>query len=111
MAKAGWGERIKARAKELGLSDVAVARALGLAQRRYSAYANESREPDFEMLKMICSVLATTPDAVLGFQQHPKLVESDRDLVQVAAIMMSLGEVDKRRAMAVLETLAQHREG
>ncbi len=111
MAKAGWGERLKMRARELGLSDVAVARALDLPQRRYSAYVNESREPDFATLAKICGVLATTPNAVLGFEAHETLGTNDAVTAKLGALLHGLEEADKRRAFAVLEALAAHPEG
>ena len=85
MAKAGWGERIKARARELGLADAAVARALDLPQRRYSAYANESREPDFATLLRICGILKTTPDAILGVGPHAVLAVEDADVARMGS--------------------------
>lgn len=103
MAKAGWGERIKARARELGMTDAAVARALGVAQRRYSAYANESRQPDFETLGRICRVLGTSPDAVLGFSPH---ADMDATLTRIAAVVSGMAEPDRLRAAAVVDALA-----
>ena len=66
MGTAGWGDRLRERGRALGLSDSEVARRLGLSQRRYSSYVNETREPSFNDLLRICEVLGTTPDYVLG---------------------------------------------
>ena len=106
MGKAGWGERLKARARELGLTDAAVARALDVGQRRYSAYANETREPDFGTLVRICRVLRTTPDAVLGFSQHPDA--GDPALVRIAVAAGCMEGQDRARAAAVMEALVAH---
>ena len=108
MAKAGWGERIKTRARELGLTDAAVARALDLPQRRYSAYANETREPDFATLLRICRVLRTTPNAILGVGPHETLPAGDAEVARMEAAVRGLGEADRVRAFAVLEVLAAH---
>ncbi len=108
MAKTGWGERIKTRARELGLTDAAVARALDLPQRRYSAYANETRELDFATLLRICRVLRTTPDAILGVGTHVALAAGDADVARMEAALLGLGEADRIRALAVLEVLAAH---
>lgn len=109
MGKSGWGERLKARARELGLTDAAVARALGVGQRRYSAYANESREPDFGTLTRICHILRTTPDAVLGFGPHPDA--GDAALVRIAVAAACMEGPDRARAAAVMEALAAHPGG
>lgn len=108
MGKTGWGEKLKQRARELGLTDVAVARALDLPQRRYSAYVNETREPDFATLARICRVLRTTPDAVLGFGPHPALPVEDAVSARLEAAVRGLGEADRTRALAVVEKLAAH---
>ena len=108
MAKAGWGERIRARARELGLTDAAVARVLDLPQRRYSAYVNEAREPDFATLLRVCQVLKTTPDAVLGVGPHVSLTPNDADLARMEAALAGLSNADRMRALAVLEVLAAH---
>ena len=62
------GEKLQARARELGLTDAEVARRLGLAQGRYSNYVNGAREPDFATLARICRELAISPDELLGFR-------------------------------------------
>ena len=108
MAKAGWGERIKERARELGMTDSAVARALGIAQRRYSAYANESREPDFLTLVRICRVLQTTPDAVLGFEQHGILDGGEAVTARLIATLSVMTPAEQLRTAAVVEALAAH---
>ncbi len=108
MGKAGWGERLKARARELGLTDAGVARALDLPQRRYSAYVNETREPDFATLARICRALRTSPDAVLGFGPHPPRTEDDALASRMEAALHGMGEADRTRALAVVETLAEH---
>ena len=108
MAKTGWGERIKARARELGLTDAAVARALDLPQRRYSAYVNEAREPDFATLLRVCQVLRTTPDAVLGVGAHAALPPGDADMARIEVAVLGLSEADRARALAVLDALAAH---
>lgn len=62
------GDRLKARAKELGLTDAEVARRLDLAQGRYSNYVNANREPDMATFVRICRELSTTPNELLGFE-------------------------------------------
>lgn len=63
----GLGEKLRARARELGLSDVEVARRLGLSQSRYANYVLDKREPDLGTFVRICQILGTAPNALLGF--------------------------------------------
>jgi transcriptional regulator with XRE-family HTH domain len=102
----GFGDRLRARAKELGLSDSEVARRLGLSQNRYSHYVNDKREPDLATLAKICRALATTPDAVLGFTET-QLVSSEADVlnqrIMAAAQAMELPTL--KVAGAVMDAL------
>lgn len=59
-------ENLRKRAEELGLSHAEVARRAGLSETRYGNYATGQREPDFATLLRIASVLATTPNDLLG---------------------------------------------
>ena len=111
MADASWGGMMKARARALGLSDAAVARALGMAQRRYSAYVNETREPDFGTFIRICRVLRTTPDQMLGFTPQDDAQPGDGAAARAAAALAAMAGHDLERAASVLEALAQHSAG
>ena len=106
MEKAGWGERLRERAREMGMSDAAVARLVGLAQRRYSAYVNETRSPDYRTLVAICRALRTSPDAILGFAQHPPLRATDGLEARVRSVLVGMRPADRERALDVLETMA-----
>ena len=108
MQKRGWGDRLKERARELGISDSAVARAAGLTQRRYSSYANETRTPDFDTLLRICTALRTSPDAVLGYASSRPVTLSEAQVARVDAALAALEGADLERAVAVLETMAAH---
>ena len=111
MADASWGGMMKARARALGLSDAAVARALGMAQRRYFAYVNETREPDFGTFIRICRVLRTSPDQVLGFTPQDDAQPGEGAAARAAAALAAMAGPDLERAASVLEALAQHGAG
>ncbi len=64
----GVGGRLRARARELGLSDAEVARKAGLTATRYGHYVNDIREPDLATVVRICRVLGMRPDELLGFE-------------------------------------------
>ena len=65
-AMEGFGERLRARARELGFSDAEVARRAGLGQTRYAGYVTDRHEPDLATLKRICAVLGATATDLLG---------------------------------------------
>lgn len=62
----GLGERLRARARELGWSDAEVARRVGLAQTRYANYVTDRHEPDLTTFVRICSVLGASAADLLG---------------------------------------------
>jgi transcriptional regulator with XRE-family HTH domain len=65
-------ERLRSRARELGLSNAEVARRAGLSERRYGFYVTNDHEPDLQTLLRICKVLATTPNVLLGISDDAK---------------------------------------
>jgi len=65
----GIGDRLKARAAELGLSGAEVARRAGLTATRYGHYLRDIREPDLATLVRICRVLGIRPDVLLAYDQ------------------------------------------
>ena len=102
-----YGERLKNRARELNLSDVEVARRLGLEQARYSRYVNGLREPDLRTFVRICSVLSTTPDAILGVSvPMGEATEADRLRSQVDFTLRTMPVSALRTVVAVINAIA-----
>jgi transcriptional regulator with XRE-family HTH domain len=100
--------RLRARARELGLADAAVARLLGLSPSRYANYVQGTREPDYATLLRICAALRTTPDWLLGYDtpgadRGPDAAARKR----VALAARALSGSDLAAAVTVLEALAQ----
>ena len=100
------GEKLQARARELGLTDAEVARRLGLAQGRYSNYVNGNREPDLATLTRICRELAITPDQLLGFR-----VDADSGVsgtrARIDALLDGFGQPKLDLAFGLLAVVAK----
>ena len=62
----GLGDRLRARARDLGWSDAEVARRVGLKQTRYANYVTDRHEPDLATFMRICSVLGASASDLLG---------------------------------------------
>jgi len=107
----GMGDRLRARAKELELTDSEVARRLGLAQSRYAHYVSGTRTPDYQTLERICRTLLTTPNALLGFvagdgdgeRTSQELLLRDR----AAAALGAMDQRSLRLAADVLDVIAR----
>jgi transcriptional regulator with XRE-family HTH domain len=107
----GLGEKLRARARELGVSDTEVARRLGLSQSRYANYVANKREPDFATLVRICRVLGTTPDLLLGFGAIPEASSEDERLRQeIQAALLSMRGKALQIAAEVVAALAARRD-
>lgn len=106
------GKQLRARARQLGLSDAEVARRAGLGERRYGHYVTGTREPDLATLLKICSVLGTTPNQLLGFDKAPSLKsERQKLIVRLDAASNALDSRDLRVAVEQVEVFVQHRTG
>ena len=107
-----FAQRIRERARELGLSDAEVARRSGLSERRYGYYATGEREPNLATLIRICEVLAASPnDLLLPEGKPPPQSGRDRLLARIIAATENLMPVDLELAACQLECLMAHRSG
>jgi transcriptional regulator with XRE-family HTH domain len=105
-----FAQRIRERARELGLSDAEVARRAGLSERRYGYYATGEREPNLATLLVICEVLAATPnDLLLPEGNPPAQSDRDRSLARITAATNKLTLNDLDLAACQLECLSEHR--
>lgn len=105
----GFGERLRARARGLGLSDAEVARRAGLGGRRYAHYVSNEREPDLATLVRIARALGTTPDDLLGIAE-PGEGEPDPRRTRLEAAWHALDDPRRSLAADLVECLA-FREG
>ena len=71
---------LRTRAQELGLSHAAIARRIGVSERRYANYVTGRNEPDLATRVRIAKTLQTSPDELLGFAAETK--RSKRSLLR-----------------------------
>lgn len=108
----GIGDRLRARAKELELTDAEVARRLGLAQSRYAHYVSGTRAPDYQTLARICRALLTSPDYVLGFSMEQAGHAPEEALLRdrAAAALDTMDLRSMRLAADILDVIARGSE-
>ena len=102
------GERLQARARELGMSDTEVARRLGLAQGRYSNYVNGSREPDLATFARICRELSLTPNELLGFDTGEDGASSGMR-ARLEKLLTTFEDEELELALGLLNVIASYR--
>src|SRR5437763_17210082 len=101
-----FAQRIRERARELGLSDAEVARRAGLSERRYGYYATGEREPNLATLLRICDVLSATPnDLLLPGANPPKQSGRDRLVSRIVASTAALSVAELGVAACQIECL------
>lgn len=111
----GLGDRLRARAMALGLSDAEVARRSGLDARRYGHYVRGLHEPDLTTLVRIAGVLETTPDGLLISDPRPTSgasASSVRAAAMTRLIAMAdvLDDDDLALATDHVEVIVRHRQ-
>lgn len=102
-------QRLRERARELGLSDAEVGRRAGLSERRYGNYVRGSREPDLATLLRVCSVLDLTPNDVLLPLPGSKPAKQELCLSRIRAAAAKLSDDDLVLIVVQTEALAEHR--
>lgn len=105
----GFGARLAARARELGLSNAEIARRAGLSERRFGNYVADYREPDLQTLATLARVLLITTDTLLGLA--PDKAESDRGrlLAEIDSALRHLPESDLELISIQLRAVAERR--
>jgi transcriptional regulator with XRE-family HTH domain len=95
---------LRTRAQELGLSHAAIARRIGMSERRYAHYVNGRNEPDLATLVRIAKALQTSPNELLGFAVETKRSKRTllRDRLSAAAGAMD----DRQLEMTVVQAEA-----
>jgi transcriptional regulator with XRE-family HTH domain len=95
---------LRTRAEELGLSHAAIARRIGMSERRYAHYVTGRNEPDLATLVRIAKALQTSPNDLLGFAAETKRSKRSllRDRLNAAAEAMD----DRELEMIVVQTEA-----
>jgi transcriptional regulator with XRE-family HTH domain len=107
----GFGARLAARARELGLSNAEVARRTGLSERRFGNYVADYREPDLQTLASLTKVLLVTSDALLGLSSETGKDQSDRLLEQIETALRQLPASDLELIWVQLRAVAEWRNG
>lgn len=103
-----FGNSLRRRAKELGLTDAEVARRVGISERRYGFYVTGDREPDLATLLRIADILQVDADRILRpwDEEKPSMADSLRAQIQSSAAALP---ADRLQLLAdVAATFAAH---
>lgn len=87
-----FGNNLRRRARELGLTDAEVARRVGINERRYGFYVTGDREPDLATLVRIADTLQIDVDRLLRPKGDADLTRSEQLRVQIQSVAACLPE-------------------
>lgn len=103
-----FGNNLRRRAKELGLTDAEVARRAGISERRYGFYVTGDREPDLATLLRISDILQADTDRLLRAWDEAEPSKTDRLRAQIQSSAAALPG-DRLQLLAdVAATFAAH---
>lgn len=106
----GFGARLVARARELGLSNAEVARRAGLSERRFGNYATDTREPDLQTLAVLARVLGISADELLGVRVATEDRRArDGIIARINAALGTLDEGDLEIFAVQVSAVSRHR--
>jgi transcriptional regulator with XRE-family HTH domain len=93
----GFGERVRQRARELGLNDSALARRVGIETSKFGKYLRDTHEPDYPTLLQICAALDVTPnDLLLASVTDAAPTERQRLLSSIAGTCAAMPDEELR---------------
>ena len=103
-----FNQQLRKRSKQLGLTDVEVARRAGISERRYGHYVAGKREPNFAMLRKLCSVLDTDPNFLLSGDMKAA-AKAGEEAAKINAVINVLEKPDLELLAEFADTLIRLR--
>ncbi len=105
----GFGARVKELRKRKGITQVELAKALGVTQRGISYYENEADNPSMEIIEKIARALAVSKRLLVEYDEQPLPDELKpiRSLQQKMRVVPKLPAEDQRYLVRTIDMLAQ----
>ena len=103
-----FGNNLRRRAKELGLTDAEVTRRVDISERRYGFYVTGDREPDLATLLRITDILQADADRLLRPWDEDEPSKKDRLQAQIQSSAAALSEDRLQMLADVAATFAAH---
>jgi len=91
-----------------GLSQAAVARAMGISRQNYSFYENNQRDPDTAMVKALAEFYEVSTDYLLGRDEpDTKRLLNNPEVQEIANLYDKLPEDKKALVLAMARAMAK----
>jgi transcriptional regulator with XRE-family HTH domain len=93
------GQRLADFRKKAGVSQKALAEAVGIIPAALSRYETDAREPNIVILMSLAKALNITVDALLGLEPHPDLIAQNGDEYALLRNFRGLNRTGRERAL------------
>jgi transcriptional regulator with XRE-family HTH domain len=106
-----FGSRIRARGRQLKMSETQIAKHLGLGRACYADYVKGQGERDTARLLRLCQVLRISPNELLGYDSPAAAPPAARPyLERIAAAIPILTPKSLKMAASIVDAIAAHQD-
>jgi transcriptional regulator with XRE-family HTH domain len=105
----GFGARVRELRRRKGITQVELAKALGVTQRGISYYENETGNPSMDVIEKIAKALGATKRLLVEYDEEPLADEPKpiRSLQQKMRVVPQLPTEDQRYLVRTIDMLVQ----
>jgi transcriptional regulator with XRE-family HTH domain len=106
-----FASRLRARGRQLKLSEAQIARHLGMSPTCYATYVNGPAKRDIALLLRICRFLRITPNELLGYDGRPGARPATRRYLQrITAATQILTPKSLKIVASIIDAIAIHQD-
>jgi transcriptional regulator with XRE-family HTH domain len=106
-----FASRLRARGRQLKMSEAQIARHLGLSRACYANYVKGQGERDIALLLRLCQVLRISPNELLGYDSRAAAPPAARRYLQrIAAAMPILTPKSLKMVASIINAMATHQD-
>jgi transcriptional regulator with XRE-family HTH domain len=106
-----FGGRLRARGRQLKMSETQIAKHLGLNRACYTNYVNGQGERDFALLLRLCRVLRISPNELLGYDSRAAGPRTTRHYLQrIATAVPVLTPKSLKMVASIIDATATHQD-
>ena len=106
-----FASRLRARGRQLKMSEAQIAKHLGLSRACYADYVNGGGERDIALLLRLCRVLRISPNELLGYEGGAAAPPATRRYLQrIAAAVPVLTPKSLKMAASIIDAMAAHQD-
>lgn len=97
------GDRLKQRLHDLGYTQQKAADKIGISQSRLNQYLKNKREPNSQMIKLICQTFQITPSWLYAFdgESETGIAKTNKKALETAILFLKNYEKSHKKSFSV----------